>query len=165
MKTVKGVFSILVLIFLFQTVFAEMKALTDKDMGELTGQSGIMGNLVGFGEVFASTGGSKADLDKAVSFNLAYVNQLKDLDKNIRSFQEIFERLETRPLEDGWSYFELEYHSDEPLSVPGEQLAYNDVYENSVETGLGLFGLGGFKVEGGDVHVKMSGKVKIEFRP
>lgn len=165
MNRIKNVIIILTMFLFFQTVFAEMKALTDKDMGELTGQAGIIGNLVGFGEVFASTGGNKEALDKAISFNLAYANQLKDLESDVQSFQEIFERVETKPLEDGWTHFELEYNSKEEVMVPGEQLSYNDVYTNPVDFGMGILGLGGFKVEGGNVHVKMSGKVKIEFRP
>lgn len=161
----KNIIAVLAAVFFIQTVFAEMKALTNKEMGSVTGQTGILGKMIGFSEAFASTGGSKEDLDKALTFNLAYINQLKDIQKNIQSFDEIFSKVETTPLEDGWTYFELEYTTKEAPTVPGEQLTYTDVYENPVESGLGLFGLGGFRVEGGGVHIKMSGKVKIEFRP
>ena len=165
MKKYKNIVFLLVLLPFIHTVFAEMKALTDRDMGQVTGQSGLLGNLIAFGEAFASTGGSKADLDRAISFNLAYYAQMKDLEKNVMDFKDVFQRMETTPMADGWSHFEVEYDSDQELKVPGEQLAYTDVYANPVESGIGLFGLGGFKVEGGRTHIKMSGNVKIEFRP
>jgi len=146
--------------------FAEMEALTDADMGEITAQTGIVGNLVSFGEAHAATGGSKVDLDKAIPFNLAYVQQLRDMENNVRGFDEIFQRMETRPLENGWSYFEFEYHAPEEIKHPGEQLSYNDVWDKPVESGLGLLEMGGFQVErSGGVHVRASGKIKIEFRP
>ncbi|MCP4118385.1 MAG: hypothetical protein GY737_23920 [Desulfobacteraceae bacterium] len=160
------VFFVFFVLFTIHTVFAEMKALSDKAMGKVTGQTGVLGNLVGFGEVFAKTGQSKEDLDKAIPFNLAYATKLKDLEKNLREFHDIFQRIETTPLEDGWSYFEFEYDSEDELKNPGEQLTYNDVHSSPVESGLGLFGLGGFQVErSGKTHIRMSGKVKIEFRP
>lgn len=166
MKKYKNIIFLLVLLPFIHTVCAQMKALSDRDMGKVTGQSGIVGNLIAFGEAFASTGGSKEDLDRAVSFNLAYITQFKDLDKNVRNFQEIFQRIETKSLEDGWTAFDFEYDSKEELKIPGVQLAYTDVYSEPVETGLGLFGLGGFKVEkSGTNHIQMTGKVKIEFRP
>jgi hypothetical protein len=166
MNQFKNVIFVLILLFFIHTVFAEMRALTDKDMGKVTGQTGLLGNIVGFGEVFASTGKSKEDLDKTVTFNLAYATQLKDLEKNLREFHDVFQRIETTPLEDGWSYFEYEYDSDKELKNIGEQVTYTDVYTNPVESGLGLFGLGGFKVtKSGKTHIRMSGKVKIEFRP
>ncbi len=165
MKRFKNIIAVLAAVLFIQTVFAEMKALTNKEMGSVSGQSGLLGTMIGFSEAFASTGGSKDDLDKALSFNVAYANKLKDLKRNIQSFEDVYKKIETHPPEEGWQHFELEYTSRDEPQIPGEQLAYADVYENPVESGIGLFGLGGFKVEGGDVHVKMSGKVKIEFRP
>lgn len=166
MKKYKNMIFILILFFSIHGVFAEMKALTDRDMGQVTAQTGILGNLIAFGEAFASTGGDKEDLDKSISFNLAYVNQLKDLEKNVRNFHDIFQRMEIKPLEDGWSSFEFEYDSEDEIEIPGDQLAYSDVYTNPVESGIGLLGLGGFKVEkNGSTHIRMTGKVKIEFRP
>ncbi len=166
MKQSKNIIFVLIMLFYIHTVFAEMKPLTDKDMGNVTGQTGLLGNLVGFGEAFSKIGKSKKDLDKAIPFNLAYATKQKDLEKNLMAFHDVFQRIETTPLEDGWSYFEYEYDSDEELINIGEQLTYTDVYSSPVESGLGLFGLGGFKVErSGTTHYQMSGKVKIEFRP
>ena len=166
MRRCKHVILVITLLFFIQTVFAEMKAMKDSEMGGVVGQSGILGTMIGFSEAFASTGNTKQDLDKALSFNLAYVNKLKGLEDDIRQFDEIFQRLEVTPLEDGWSHFEMEYDSDEEVKNIGEQLTYDDVYSQPVESALGLFGLGGFKVEtSGKTHIKMSGKVKIEFRP
>jgi hypothetical protein len=165
MNRFKNIIAVLAAVFFIQTVFAEMKALTTKEMGSVTGQSGIIGTMIGFSEAFASTGASKDDLDKALSFNVAYANKLKDLKKNIQSFEDVYKKIEANPPEEGWRHFEMEYTSKEEPKIPGEQLAYTDVYSSPVESGIGIFGLGGFKVEGGDVHVKMSGRVKIEFRP
>ena len=165
MKRFKNIIAVLAAVFFIQTVFAEMKVLTNKEMGQVTGQTGLLGNMIGFSEAYASTGGTKADLDKAVSFNLAYANKLKDLKKNVQSFEEVYRKIEATPPEEGWQHFEMEYTTSDEPQIPGEQLAYTDVYSSPVESGIGLFGLGGFKVEGGEVHVKMSGRVKIEFRP
>lgn len=165
MKRFKNIIAVLAAVFFIQTVFAEMKALTNKEMGQVTGQTGLLGNMIGFAEAYASTGGTKADLDRAVSFNLAYANQLKDLKKNVQSFEDVYRKIEANPPEEGWRHFEMEYTSKDEPQIPGEQLAYTDVYSSPVESGIGVLGLGGFKVEGGDVHVIMSGRIKIEFRP
>ncbi|MBI9092708.1 MAG: hypothetical protein JEZ12_26115 [Desulfobacterium sp.] len=165
MNRFKNIITVLAAVFFIQTVFAEMKALTDKEMGSVSGQSGIIGTMIGFSEAYASTGGTKEDLDKAVSFNLAYANQLKDLKKNIQSFEDVYKKIEAHPPEEGWQDFEMEFTTKEEPKIPGHQIAYTDVYSSPVESGIGLFGMGGFKVEGGDVHVKMSGKIKIEFKP
>ncbi|MEA1967429.1 MAG: hypothetical protein U9N77_04340 [Thermodesulfobacteriota bacterium] len=51
MRKFKNLILALVLCFCIQTVFAEMKALTDKQMKNVSGQSGIIGSLIGFSEV------------------------------------------------------------------------------------------------------------------
>lgn len=166
MKRYKNIIFLLLFLPFIHTVFAQMKALTDRDLGNVTAQTGIIGNLIAFGEAFASTGGSREDLARAIPFNLAYITQFKDLENNVRKFQDIFQRMETEPLGDGWVAFDLEYDSEEELKIPGVQLAYTDVFSEPVGAGLGLLKLGGFKVErSGTTHIRMTGKVKIKFRP
>ncbi len=161
-----GIILVLIAGFCIHVGFAEMEALTDGEMGEVTAQTGVLGKVVGFSQAYAASSGGQADLERAVPFNLAYVQQIRDMEDNVRNFDEIFQRMETRPLEDGWTYFEFEYNSPEEIRHPGEQLSYNDVWDKPVESGLGLLGMGGFRVErSGQTHIRASGKIKIEFRP
>ena len=174
MKLYRNISFLLILLFCIHTGFAEIKPLSDQDMREVTGQTGVLGRMVGFSEAFASTGkdgvagrlDGKTDLERAVPFNLAYVQDLRELGDNVRKFDEIFERVETEPLEDGWTYFEASFNTDEPLKNPGEQLTYEDAFDRPVETGLGILSMGGFKVERSHkTRIHMTGRVKVEFRP
>lgn len=163
MKISKKCISAYLLLFIIQTAFG-LEPLSEQEMKDTTGQSGIIGGFIGFSEAHSAVSGSASDPKKTTTFNLAYANQLKDLDKDIRSFNDVFKRMETKTLDDGWTYFEAEFTTRDQFDNPGEQLTYADVHDSPVESGIGLFGTG-FQVQSEPTHVKMSGKVKIEFRP
>lgn len=170
MKLYRNILLLLILLFCIHTGFAEIKPLSDQDMREVTAQTGVLGRMVGFSEAFASSGkvnvDGKTELERAVPFNLAYVQDLRELEQNVRRFDEIFERVETKPLEDGWTYFEASFNAEKPIENPGEQLTYEDAFDSPVETGLGILSMGGFKVERSHkTRIHMTGRVKVEFRP
>jgi|GEM_PF-2842702 len=170
MKLFRNAFLFMIVLFCIHTGFAEIKPLTDQDMGKITAQTGVLGRMVSFSEAFASSGqdrpDNKMDLTHIMPFNLAYVQDLRGLESNIRRFDEIFERMETKPLDDGWTYFEASFNTDEPLKNPGEQLTYENAFSAPVEAGLGILSMGGFKVERSHkTRIEISGKVKVQFRP
>ena len=168
MKRWGHIIFVLLMLFSIHTVFAEMEKLTEQDMAGVRARTGLIGRMVSFSEAFAETAGNsgKQSPDNAVSFNLAYVQDLREMEDNVRDFDEVFNRMETRPLENGWTYFAFDYKTDKEIKTIGEQLSYEDVFSRPVEAGLGLFGMGGFKVERSrKTRVRGSGRIKITYRP
>jgi hypothetical protein len=145
---------------------AELRPLADTDMGNISARTGIVSRMMAL-KSFSPGGNSETSrFANLLHIDPTFLTNLRNFERNIREFGDAFLHAETRPLADGWTWFEVSYTSEHGYESPAEQLPCAHFSASPVEGGLGLLGMGGFQVErSGTTRIEMSGKIKIEFRP